>query len=59
MCGKYSAEWWQRVAKATSEPVQNRQSAAGASRSVQTPNNKDRQDASADADDLMAASAGC
>ena len=57
MCGKYSAEWWQRVAQATSELVKNKQTAPGAGRSVQNPNNKDRQKASADADDVMVASA--
>jgi hypothetical protein len=57
MCGKYSAEWWQRVAQATSELVQNKQTAPGPSRSVQNPSNKDRHEASADADDLMVASA--
>ena len=28
MCAKYSAEWWQRVAQATSELMQQKQAAS-------------------------------
>jgi len=56
MCAKYSAEWWQRVAQASSELVQRKQTTTGRDDTVKDHKNENRHERSIQANEFPAAS---